>query len=166
MACKSGGTVNYIRTEKTNLPDDTVNGIIEHSVPRLNALLFAEWASETQSGKHAICGIFDKVQIMRGGSLPLTFYLYLRTVQTHRDIVEVRLTSPSGIEVASLSIEAIEPPNVLSDDSPVIVQGTSLLTMIFDQIGVYWFDVSYRGESLGKAPLVVFDAPETANVGI
>lgn len=146
---------------------ETVNETAANSEPHLIALLFAEWASETQERKHAFGGVFDRVQIVSGTSLPFTFFLYIRTMQARSgqipDPIQVDILAPDGNNIGSVFMEAIEPEDAIPQFYPLIVQGISRVTMTLDQIGIYWFKVMHHGQSLGMAPLIVGDTTVTAN---
>ena len=117
----------------------------ERSKPRLEALLLADYASITASGKPDICGIFDQFSVDPEKKSTGYFYLYIRTAETLEGEIHIAVIDPNGKALAVAVTES-------SSGSKTRQKRLSLLqrlTLDATEEGEYWIDVSYMGQSLG-----------------
>ena len=132
----------------------TIDIARERQKPRLIALLFCDFFNLTNDKKGNLLGVFDRVYVPRTNSVTPRFTLFLRTAETHQGAVRTTIIAPNN--------KAVNQFVSIPDDADTIIEGipVNLQSMISIQFqaeveGVYWFDVSYEGESLGGAGLVV-----------
>jgi hypothetical protein len=128
----------------------------ELSRPRLVALLFCDGANQSKDGKNNILGGFDRIRVPAGHSLTPVFALFVRTAETIEHPVELTVFAPAGVPVAGVRYQSKEVARVGEHpEFPVHVQVLAGFQFPVQGAGVYWFDVSYAGVSLGGAALIV-----------
>jgi hypothetical protein len=126
---------------------------------RLLALLFADYAETTQSGKAVIAGVFDQVMFQPG--VPASFYLYVRTVQSIPEIVTITILNPTGVSLGDMTLKP--PDGFVPTTTPFYSQVTARIALPVTEAGLYWFDVTCNGERLGLVPLQIVALPETGD---
>lgn len=125
----------------------------EFARPRLIAILFCDWANQTIDDKANLIGIFDRILMAGRSSVTPIFTLFIRLAQVTDGPVHLRIIDPSG----KLGLDGtIQPEHVaVNEKEATYVQLIAPMQFEAAQAGIYWFDVSYQGKSLGAAPLVV-----------
>lgn len=130
--------------------------IRKREAPRLEALLFADYAVIGNDKKTTVAGIFDRVFVDSETKESGRFFLYIKTAETVEAPIEIRLIDPKGRIVATGS--ATIDPATLAESS---TQSLAIVTPFGLQIGPdglegpYWFEIAYKAEPLGGAALRV-----------
>ncbi len=121
--------------------------------PRLMALLFCDWANQTADNKSNLIGTFDRIFVGPDSKLTPPFTLFIRLAQVTKGPVQIRIIGPDG----KIGLDgAIQPEGVtVTEGEPVYVQAMMHIQFEAELAGIYWFDVSYQGQSLGGASLMV-----------
>ena len=123
---------------------------------RLLALLFADYAEVTTSGKAVVAGVFDQLLYQSGVASP--FYIYARIVQSAPETVMVSILNPTGIKLGEMILKP--PDGFVPKETPYYMQIAARSAVLFAEPGLYWFDVTCGGERLGLVPLRIGIAPE------
>jgi hypothetical protein len=133
--------------------------------PRLISLLFCDFVNETDDKKANVLGVFDRVYVHPDNNITPRFWLFLRTAETHKGRVNTTIIAPDNKTIEQLASYYTDEP-VIASEIPVNLQGVIPIQFMARIEGVYWFDISYEGESLGGAGLVVeFRETETRQGG-
>lgn len=139
--------------EAQTLPHANIDVTQEWQKPRLVAILFCEGASVSTEGKANIWNIYDRIFVDPAKKNTGVFTVVIITAQTPKDDLNITIIAPNNETVAKLSYEADEP--VIAEDRPTYVQFFGKVGLHVELEGVYWFDVSYQGRSLGGAALTM-----------
>jgi hypothetical protein len=122
--------------------------------PRLLALLFCDFASFTKDEKVNLLGVFDRVFVDPEERQSPTFIMYVRVAEALEGLTHT-IFGPTNQPVLQA---VIGPPAQVKErvcNRPQQVQALIALQFKAEIEGVFWFDISYRGKSLGGAGLVV-----------
>lgn len=124
----------------------------ERKRPRLEVLLFCHYAALDKQGKGTFAGTFDRLFVDPAVKQSGTFYLVVRTGETRTGKITVSIISPKDELLGNLFYEpqVDRPP-----DEPSHIQFIEGMGFQADEEGIYWFDVSFNGESLGGTSLTV-----------
>lgn len=125
----------------------------ERQQPRLLSILFCDFASFTLDKKVNLLGIFDRVFVHPERKKTPVFTLFVRTAETTNERLAVTLFQPDG--KAGLAFQFGGEHNVFTPNLPAQVQLLIGVQFVAEVEGPYWFDVAYKGKSLGGAGLVV-----------
>jgi hypothetical protein len=129
--------------------------------PRLVALLFADWAGILEGNKVALGGVFDRIYLRPvTPHPPLSFYLNVKVTQAYDEDIYIHIYNPEGESMGAVISRAAE-NFPASPSGPNYGQVIVPLSINIQEPGIYWFEVTYRNERLGLAPLIVENAPET-----
>lgn len=123
--------------------------------PRLIAILFCDWVNQTADNKANLIGTFDRILMARRASVTPQFTLFVRLAQVPEGSIHVRVYDPSGKLGLDAMVEHEQTAEPVTEGTPVYIQIIAPMQFEASQAGVYWFDVSYGGKSLGAAPLIV-----------
>ena len=126
----------------------------ERAKPRLASILFCDYWNQTEDGKTNLMGIFDRIYVHSKGRLTPNFVLFIRSVNTIEESLKVRVFAPDGSPAVGIDFDAFD-ASVFTPNLPANVQSTLNLRFPVESEGVYWFNVFYKGESLGGAGLVI-----------
>lgn len=153
-------TKKGVSKQSSFVPKDTTNPSESLRKPRLEAMLFCDYATQTIDGKYILGGIFERfVFTHEEEKVTHYFYLFLRLGQTTDGQIQVAFYDPIGKIISAVAFE-VSPAQFVGNYPPQInfLDKVRFSTPVE---GVYWFDISYQGESLGGAPLIVdFMKPE------
>jgi hypothetical protein len=132
-------------------PNVNVDLSTERKKPRLLSLLFCDFASITKDDKVNLLGIFDRIYIDPEQKTTPNFVIFIRVGELAEGFATT-VFGPDDLPVLQLFSVPQEPftPNL-----PRQVQTLITLRLKVEKEGVYWFDISYRGASLGGAGLVI-----------
>ena len=135
-------------------PRSNIDIAKERQKPRLISILFCDFANQTSDGKTNLLGIFDSIYVHPVIRDTPTFVLFIRTAETYSAALDITLIAPNNDIVLTVKSSGIESKRVKTD-LPVNIQ--TIVRFQFKAIieGVYWFDVTYMGESLGGSGLPV-----------
>lgn len=126
----------------------------ERGKPRLLAILFCEYAGIAQDTKHFFVGSFERFTFGPiEAKITTSFFLFVRTSETRDGRLQIAVIDPKGKVIMAMAF--LVQPEGFTDDTPATVQFLDRIQFAVPIEGVYWFDVSYKGESLGGAPLVI-----------
>ncbi len=128
------------------------------SKPRLEGVLFAEYANQTADKKTNLSGIFERLRVFRSTKQSGSFFIFVRTAETNRGPLQIALIDPSGKVIIGFGFD-------LSDQTaegkyPAMIQFLDRVAFTVTTEGTYWLDVAYNGQSLGGAPLIIEWKPE------
>jgi hypothetical protein len=136
--------------------------------PRLLALLFCDYMNRTDEGKINLIGIFDRIYVHPEKKKTPRFGLYIRFAEALDGPVTLTVFEPMGQPVFGLQFDPNVPQFEADPErrSEYPRQIQSILVMQFEAKieGVYWFDISYRSQSLGGASLPIEFIKEGENV--
>lgn len=145
-------------------PKINIDIVQERKKARLISLLFCDFASFTKDDKVNLLGIFDRVFVHPERKQTPRFALFLRTAEATQEPIQVTVFDPHDNVILAFNFGGEEQKFAL--DLPAHVQLLVDIQFMASMEGVYWFDVSYEGESLGGAGLVVqFRATENKEGG-
>ena len=145
----------------TEAPSANVDILQERQKARLEAVLFCEHASLTADGKANLHGTFDQIAISVDETVEnpgIALFLFVKVAQIFGRL-DMRVFDPKGNIVLG-GFADIARGEYLDDQVP---RGQVLSPMSFPTplAGIYWFDVSHNGQSLGGSGLTIrFTAPE------
>ncbi|HEV2880577.1 MAG TPA: hypothetical protein VGX24_04660 [Pyrinomonadaceae bacterium] len=126
----------------------------ERATPRLVSLLFCDFWNQAEDGKINLIGIFDRIYVHSKGRLTPYFVLFIRSVDTIEESLKVRVFAPDDSPVVGIDFDDFD-ASVFTPNLPANVQSILKIRFPVESQGVYWFNVFYKGESLGGAGLVV-----------
>lgn len=128
------------------IPSVNIDVAQERKKPRLEALLFCDYVAITTEKKAVLAGIFDKLTIQEDDRT-VAFSLYIRTAET-REPMQLSIFGPDNILGM---VGMIRPQESLPDDEDktLHIQMTVAISFEVPMEGIYWFDISYKGQSLG-----------------
>lgn len=125
----------------------------ERKKPRLLSIVFCDFASFTKEDKTNLLGIFDRVFVHPEVKQTPRFVLFVRTAETIEDQIQVTAIDPQGN--VNLGFSYGGEKHEFTPNLPAQMQLVIDVQFIASIEGLYWFDVSYKGKSLGGAGLVV-----------
>lgn len=152
---------------EVNINVASINVTEEAKKPRLAALLFAEYAITSEEKKITLCGIFDRILIDREKEEKKRlhrFFVYIKMAETVSGSVHLAILNPEGKPIAGGAVETVEHP--AGEQPPRYMQILQQIIIELPVNGVYWFDVFYREQLLGRVPLIVGYNSEKSNVNI
>lgn len=144
--------------EAVHIPQVTVDVAQVLQKPRLEAVLFCEYANRTEDEKTNLSGIFERIFVNRETKLSGGFFLFVRLAEAGEGPIQIVLLDPANKPV--LGIGADLSGDLFKGNYPKMIQVLDRVAFQATELGVYWLDVSYKGESLGGAPLIVEMRPE------
>ena len=124
--------------------------------PRLEAIVFADYAVVGRDGKTTVAAIFDRVFADPEKRKTGRFFLYIKTAETMDAPVGITISDPKGrlVATATGSVDSSafegEPPTGVAMIVPFSLR---LGPQGID--GPYWFEVFYKEQSLGGSVLNV-----------
>ena len=125
----------------------------ERKKPRLLSLLFCDFANSTHDKKVNLLGVFDRIFVHPETKQTPVFTLYVRTAETVGERLTVTLFNPAGKPGLGFQFGGEE--QTYTPNLPAQIQLVIGLQFKAETEGPYWFDISYKGVSLGGAGLVV-----------
>lgn len=141
--------------ENTFVPKVTINVAEERKKPRLEAILFCEYASKTTTDTPVFAGCFDRLFFSKGKErVTSSFYLYVQTGETRSGDLQIAIFSPDDKLHLAISFDMGEGREYLPD-YPVQAKVLQRIQFPVPIEGNYWFDVSCNGESLGGRALII-----------
>ena len=132
-------------------PNVSVDPATERQKPRLLSLLFCDFASITKHDKVNLLGIFDRIYIDPEQKTTPNFVVFIRV----GELVEGFATTVFGPDDLPVLQLFSVPQKPFTPNLPRQVQTLITLRLTVEKEGVYWFDISHGGTSLGGAGLVV-----------
>ncbi len=132
----------------------------ERAKPRLIAMLFCDYLNQTGDGKTNLSGVFDRVYVNKEKKKTPRFGVFIRTAETLTEPITLSVFSPSkklliafhfSGDIAQFEAQAGERPA----DYPKQIQAILGMEFAAEEEGVYWFDISYKGSSIGGAGLPI-----------
>ena len=129
-----------------------------YKTARLEAILFADFGSIGRDGKATLAGIFERLYVDPKRRTTGKFFIYVKVAEAVEAPVEITITDPDGHLVATGTGGASEVQDVANKPLP---RGLTLLVPFVLELsaeakaGLYWFEVLYKGRSLGGTALVI-----------
>lgn len=155
--------------ETAVIPKINIDVAQELEKPRLVSLLFYDFANRTGNGKLNILGVFDRIIVDAEKKRTRSFGMFIKTAETHEGIIRILILDPNRQLVAALDFGLAE-KEFPKDEKYHIAQASGAIEFDTPVEGLYWFDVSYNGKSLGGTALRVDftisenkDASDTSN---
>lgn len=129
--------------------------------PHLSAILFCTAANTTGDNKGNLLGVFDTIATSTIPSLA-PCVLYIKTANTVGANIEVVAIRPGKDRETVLSYP------VALTGSPDFTQPVYVMNMVemgipVETEGVYWFEVWFKGECLGRASLKITKMEDADN---
>lgn len=148
--------------EQPFAPKVNVIGSEEVKKPRLGAILFCEYAALTEKGTYLFAGCFERF-IFKKDEPRVTsqFYIYVRASQTREGDFQVAIIDPNDTTILAFSYDLDS--TGLIPNLPASIHFVQRIKFPVAVEGAYWVDVSFKGESLGGAPLLVEFEKEEAS---
>lgn len=127
----------------------------EWQQPRLISILFCDSFEIAEDGKLNLAGIFDRIYVHPKVKQTPPFTLSIRTAETTDGTMLTICYAPNGEIPITVNSQAASKTE-FTPNLPANLQSISGINPFHVSMeGVYWFDVSFRGQSLGGAALVV-----------
>lgn len=123
--------------------------------PRLLALLFCNHTNTTKDDKANLIGVFDRVFVHPEVKKTPQFVIFIRTAETTQEPMLLSVFNPDGTPAVAFEFASDVTEHKFTPDRPAQVQFIAGMRFDVGADGIYWFDVSYKGESIGGAGLVV-----------
>lgn len=136
------------------IPEVDIDVAQEREKPRLVSLLFYDFANRTGNGKFNLSGIFDRIIVDAEKKRTRSFGMFIKTAETHKGIIRILILDPNGHLIAALDFGLAEKES-LSEEKYHVTQAAGGIEFDTPIEGLYWFDVSYNGKSLGGTALQV-----------
>ena len=122
--------------------------------PRLEALLFAEYATRTDKGLYVLSGCFGRLAFSKDEKrVTSKFYLYVQAGETRRGDFQIAIFNPNDEIHLAIKFEIEEQEHL--PKYPVQIHLLQIVQFPVPIEGNYWFDVSCDGHSLGGAALII-----------
>jgi hypothetical protein len=135
-----------------------INAAAERKTPRLVAILFCAYVSSDKEGRNNLLGCFDRIFADPATKQTGQFILVVRTYETREKGIVISILDPANKIVAAV---VFDEPKQLPTDRPMHLQYSGPINFTAATNGPYWFDVSYKGKSIGGESLIVeFGKPE------
>jgi hypothetical protein len=151
-----------VSEEQPFVPKVNVIGSEEVKKPRLGAILFCEYAAITEKGTYLFAGCFERFAFTKDEpKVTSHFFLYVRASQTREGDFQVAIIDPNDTTILAFSYDLTSAG--LLPDLPASVHFIQKVKFPVKTEGTYWVDVSFKGESLGGAPLLVDFQKEEAS---
>jgi hypothetical protein len=123
--------------------------------PRLLSIIFCDSYKVADDAKTDLMGIFDRIYVHPESRHTPQFILFVRTAETTDGALEIICYAPDGKIPTRVSYDPV-PESSYTANLPANFQGiTTMLPFYIYTEGVYWFNVSFNGQSLGGAALVI-----------
>jgi hypothetical protein len=139
-------------------PDISVDD--ERKRPRLLAILFCDFINTTGDEKPNLLGVFDNITVDRTVKTTPHFFVFIRVAEI-TDSFQTTVFNGDNQPVLQFRSFVRVKEGQFAPDLPRQMQ--TILRLQISQIekeGVYWFDVSHQGNSLGGAGLPINYKPE------
>lgn len=137
--------------DTAQIPAVNIDVAQERLKPRVVALLFFDFANQAENSKLNLLGIFDRLRVNPETKRTNPIGVFLRTSRTFDSETFITVYDPNGEMVAGASF------GIDKSEAEKFIQTQVLIRLQFDASieGLYWFDVSYQGSSIGGAPLLL-----------
>ena|SRR5688572_8221958 len=122
----------------------------EKKKPRLLALLFCDFTSLTKDDKPNLLGVFDRIYIDRNNPHTPPFAVFVRVAEA---IEPFQMTMFGPDDLPAFQIKSVPSQVEYTEGLPRQIQTAFVVKFEVKAEGVFWFDVSYQGNSLGGAGL-------------
>ena len=168
MAVENSDMATKTKTKKTSKPSSAKRGWSSEEIarrqanidlakelkkPRLVSVLFCDFANQTVEGKLNLLGIFDRIFVDPELKKTPPVGFFVRTGGTFDGPVEITILDPNDQMVAVLSFAADDMSKTEGKHFQMQVVGKVQFPTSTE--GLYWFDISYQGESLGGTGLQI-----------
>lgn len=148
--------------EQPFVPTVNVIGSEEVKKPRLGAILFCEYATITEKGTYVFAGCFERFVFGKDEpKVTSNFFLYVRASQTREGDFQVAIIDPNDTTIMAFKYDLDSAG--LIPNLPASIHFVQRIKFPVAVEGTYWVDVSFKGESLGGAPLLVEFQKEEAS---
>lgn len=148
--------------EQSFVPTVNVIGSEEVKKPRLGAILFCEYATLTEKNTYVFAGCFERFVFSKDEpKVTSNFFLYVRASQTRGGDFQVAIIDPNDKTIMAFNYNLDSAG--LIPNLPASVHFLQRIKFPVAVEGTYWVDVSFKGESLGGAPLLVDFQKEEAS---
>lgn len=125
----------------------------------LSALLLCDGANATKDGKGNLLGVFDQFPV-KNIPIRVQFFVYVKTINTVADDIEVFVTRPGLAPELALSYRVDGPVEDLDPDQPVCIANMYPIGLPVETTGIYWFEVRFKGTALGRCCLTIRKAEQ------
>ena len=140
--------------QQTIAPKVNIVASEEVKKPRLGAILFCEYAARTDKDTYLLAGCFERFLFSKDDPKVTTpFYLYVRTTETKDGDFQVAIIDPNDKVILAFSYEVASKRVI--PGIPASIHFLERIRIPVPVEGIYWVDVSFNGETLGGAPLIV-----------
>lgn len=125
----------------------------ERLKPRLQAIFFCDFFSQTKEGKNNLLGTFDLIRVDRTLKKTPDLILFVRLLQVPVGLVAITIFGPGNEPIGNLWFknDASSPAGQCGHSTDI----TPKFSFETAREGVYWLDVSYNGVSIGGTSLTV-----------
>lgn len=132
-----------------------VDTLKEWQRPRLVSILFCDSYKLAEDGKTSLIGIFDRIYVHPDVRQTPPFTLFVRAAETLDGLMQVICYAPTGEIPTIVNFERAH-RSAFTPNLPANIQGiTHMDPFHVSTDGIYWFDVTFRGQSLGGAALAI-----------
>jgi hypothetical protein len=141
--------------QSTFIPKVSINVDEERKRPRLEAILFCEYASKSTTETPVFAGCFDRLYFSKEeAKVTSNFYLYVQTGETRRGDLQIAIFSPNDELHFAIAFDMGDEQEYLPK-YPAQAKVLQRIRFPVPVEGNYWFDVSNNGKSLGGRALII-----------
>jgi len=140
----------------------------EKAKPRLLALLFCDHINQTKGDKVNLIGVFDRIYVPPDDKRTPVIALFLRLAETLEGPITVSIFDPENKPALAFQIDGNPEQFALKDrprEYPKQIQAILPVQFTVSMEGLFWFDVSYHGKSLGGAGIPIEYLKEGVSIG-
>ncbi|HYN24970.1 MAG TPA: hypothetical protein VES69_07980 [Pyrinomonadaceae bacterium] len=124
----------------------------ERQRARLLSLLFCDFVNFTKDDKVNLLGIFDRIYVHPEKRMTPNFAMYIRVAEITSGFA-ITVFAPDDLPAVQFHSKVAE--KVFTPNAPRQVQTVIGVQFQVNKEGVYWFDVTHEGSSIGGAGLVI-----------
>jgi len=121
--------------------------------PSIIALLFCDYAKTSPEGKLNISGIFDRIFVDPDIKKTPTFYVFLKLQEVFGS-AEFHILNPAG-KIIGAALYEVKQDAAKSDELNFTQASIRFMELETEEEGLYWFEIVYKGHSLGGTGLKV-----------
>jgi hypothetical protein len=123
--------------------------------PRLESILFCDSFAVTEDDKTTLIGIFDRIYVHPEIRQTPPFKIFTRTANANQGLIQITGYAPNG-EIATVVSFGRIPSSEFTPNLPANLHSiANVLPFRVPVEGVYWFDLSFKGQSISGAALVI-----------
>src|SRR5450432_3853051 len=124
----------------------------ERRKPRLLALLFCDFTNMTKDDKPNLLGVFDRIYVDAEKRMTPPFAVFARVAEVI-DGFDITVFGPD--DLPAIQVKSVPGAGFNEEGLPRQIQTALMFRFEVHKEGTFWFDISYKGVSLGGAGLPI-----------